>query len=270
MEVDSTFTDAGEQDEHYLAIIRDIERIIPPLSKGSCKLSDVPDLYVLSLISLNKSSEKERKKLKFVDLKNLRSDIEQCIEWGVIIHCVGIWDVAIIVKIKKDGNQIDHIEKYKKRFLYNNYVKRSASTILVGLTEDEVKIICEIRRIKKLAKLIKDKVEEIDKKLVELVERDGITEELVELTKDKVGKADKVYSTKELSEFMVKKFVELIRGKAEKIDDRIIDCKMEEDIIKKLVELIENEINKINSEYREFIDIFKNMFKPTFEELWGG
>jgi hypothetical protein len=124
-------TDSNNADKHYLAIIRAIEKIIPSLSKDDSKLSDAPNLYVLSLVSLNRECPK-----RFIDLRDW-------IDGGVIIHCVGIWDIAIIVKIKKDGNQIDHIEKYKRKFLYSDYVKRSSSTILVGLTKNEIEKVYE-------------------------------------------------------------------------------------------------------------------------------
>ena len=164
---------------------------------------------------------------------------------------------------KRYNTQIERIERYKRKFLYSDFVKRSASTILVGLTKDkeidEVNIIYKTYKIKKIVELIKCKVEKINKEFTKLVERKGITEELVELAWGEVKKTEE-YSTKELSEFVIKKFIELIKDKAENIDD-----KMEEGIIKKL-ELTEDEIKEIDNKYTEF----KNTFKPTFEELLRG
>jgi len=136
--------------KHYRGIKRGIENLFPAPQSFQPSNSDSSNLYVLSLVSLNrnfnencrKTTEQKSDDSVEEELKKLGNELKNYVEWGVVVHCVGIWDIVVIVKIVKKDDPIENIEGYKQKFLYNeNFVSRSSSTILLGLKKTEVKII---------------------------------------------------------------------------------------------------------------------------------
>jgi hypothetical protein len=129
-------TDPTNIRPHYYKMVRCIKVWLDQLCKKSesCYKSPMElinnnhNIYLLSLISLND-------KYKITDPNAIKEQIKKtsrddsCIEGYTIIHCVGLWDLIVLVGI----DNFESIERYKRCFLLpmESPVRRSSTMILV-------------------------------------------------------------------------------------------------------------------------------------------